>query len=104
MLDRLTTPTDFGDQDLWVQFMSEDRELGYGDPDDDRHQALHAEIGRRFGRDATERTAEWATATHMSSDDIVTWASEHYDHLNRVALGKVCLYCNGPHDGYTTPC
>lgn len=86
-LRRSTPPTDLTDQQLWVAFMAEDRELAYGAPDDDRHAALTAEIAVRFGPDATERTATWSVYVRASSDDLVTWARDSFPHLRSVATG-----------------
>lgn len=92
--DRTTPPAELDDRRLWLQFMLEDRALGgYDDdpnePNDERHGALIAEIGRRFGADATEHTADWSVALHMSGDDLVEWARTKHEHLIMVATGRI---------------
>jgi hypothetical protein len=93
-IDRVTPADELDDRALWLQFMLEDRALaGYDDdpntPDDERHGVLTAAIAARFGADATENTADYATALHMSSDDLVTWARDQHAHLIAVATGRL---------------
>jgi hypothetical protein len=92
--DRTTPPAELDDRQLWLQFMIEDRALsGYDDdpnePDDERHGALIAAIGERFGPDATENTADYAVSLHMSGDDLVTWARDQHEHLVAIATGRL---------------
>lgn len=92
--DRDADVVDLDDAALWRQFMIEERALSYGDevgvePSDERHGEVLAEIVRRFGVDATERTADWSVSLHMSCDDLVTWARDEPEHLLAVATGRL---------------
>lgn len=87
--DRETPVAELDDRQVWLQFMLEDRAQSYGVPDDERHAALSAAISERFGPDATENTADYAVATHMSSDDLVTWAAERFPNLLAIATGRL---------------
>lgn len=94
LLDRTTPVADLTDPALWLQFMLEERALaGYDEvpvpADDDRHGALIAEIARRSGADAMERTAEWSVSLRMSCDDLVRWAHDEHEHLAAVAAGRI---------------
>lgn len=87
--------TQFTDQELWVRLFQADYLVAYEtDPvisatATDDLLLLDSEAKRRYGDDATDRTAGWVTTRKMDHEDMIRWATENIDHLLLVARGEI---------------
>lgn len=73
----MTAVTDMTDHELMVRAMVADLMASYIADPDGQTNALFHEIDRRFGEGASDRSADWFTGFHYSSEEILLFAVQH---------------------------
>lgn len=76
------------EQQAVVEAMVEDMLASEIDNHDEQAAAFRR-VEEIFGPDSTERTASFATGSHMTSLEIVLWAACEWDHCRKILTGEI---------------